>query len=362
MKKMNYLVLSLIILGTARVNAQVAIGADSNPHAGAILDLKSTNQGLLLPNVALQNEEILQVGGSVADEDLNAMGMLVYNTNPDISSGVGIYVWDGQRWQPLCPHPEQPGTITLSATVIEVGGSFTASINPVTGATSYIWSKPAGLTITGGQNTTTVTYKTSIDGVVAAGDITVYASNACGNSLETSCTDDVTVTLPYCPGVAFRGGVHTYGGPQYSNISGNITYDQLMTPPSYFTREVSQYLCIYYKDADTRQYWQDAVDNCANGNNVDPADRDGTWRLPNIVELAQMADSAATAPWAPRYNELNKAAGAHKATANLSTDKYWSITEYALYRAMRFRDGWSITDNAKTEDERVRCVKTIIID
>ncbi|MDR1682421.1 MAG: LamG domain-containing protein [Candidatus Symbiothrix sp.] len=99
MKKFIFLSLLLIVLGAASVKAQVAIsgrGESDNPHAAAILDLQSNAKGLLLPHVELQNLEILQVGGSNAEEDLTAIGMIVYNISPNFCEGV--YFWNGSQW------------------------------------------------------------------------------------------------------------------------------------------------------------------------------------------------------------------------------------------------------------------------
>jgi hypothetical protein len=101
MKKFNLLALLFIIMGVASANAQVSIGGSStdNPHEGAILDLKSANQGLLLPRVDLVDFEILTVGGITEKaSDDTAKGMTVYNTNAYALDGLGIYVWDGSRW------------------------------------------------------------------------------------------------------------------------------------------------------------------------------------------------------------------------------------------------------------------------
>ncbi|MDR1682258.1 MAG: hypothetical protein LBS25_02565 [Candidatus Symbiothrix sp.] len=100
MKKFNLLALLLIILGAASAKAQVVIserGESDDPHAGAVLDLQSTAKGLLLPHVALDDLEILQVGGSKADVDLTATGMIVYNISPNFCEGV--YFWNGSQWR-----------------------------------------------------------------------------------------------------------------------------------------------------------------------------------------------------------------------------------------------------------------------
>ena len=92
-KRIYYFTLVLLFLTGQIVNAQVTIGSQDNPHAGAVLDLKSTTQGLLLPRVALTNVTTFGLSGTPGD----AAGMVVFNTNDII--GKGIYVWDGAKWQ-----------------------------------------------------------------------------------------------------------------------------------------------------------------------------------------------------------------------------------------------------------------------
>ncbi|MDR0864301.1 MAG: hypothetical protein LBO74_05135 [Candidatus Symbiothrix sp.] len=105
MKKIVFLVLTLIVLGTAGANAQVIIGDNTKePHPGAILDLSplgGQNLGLLLPNFVLQNTTTLQLGSSSADSDADAKGMIIYNPTKTGAIEIGIYVWDGNDWKPV---------------------------------------------------------------------------------------------------------------------------------------------------------------------------------------------------------------------------------------------------------------------
>ncbi|MGZ6414221.1 MAG: beta strand repeat-containing protein, partial [Bacteroidia bacterium] len=70
-----------------------------------------------------------------------------------------------------------PGVITGSSTVCAHSTGNLYSIAAVTGATSYLWTAPAGAVITG-QGTNSI----SVDFATSAGAITVKAINACGNS------------------------------------------------------------------------------------------------------------------------------------------------------------------------------------
>ncbi|MDR1591524.1 MAG: fibrobacter succinogenes major paralogous domain-containing protein [Prevotellaceae bacterium] len=88
--------------------AQVTIGGSDAPKAGAILDLNSTTKGgLQLSNVNFSSYTTIPVGfpginspGDVTPAVKEALtGAVVYNVNHDF--GMGIFVWDGNRWQPI---------------------------------------------------------------------------------------------------------------------------------------------------------------------------------------------------------------------------------------------------------------------
>lgn len=66
----------------------------------------------------------------------------------------------------------------------------------VAGATSYTWTVPTGVTITAGQNTTSI--QVSFQSAFASGNIMVYATNACGSSANTSLN---IIRIPATPGV-----------------------------------------------------------------------------------------------------------------------------------------------------------------
>lgn len=86
--------------------AQVKIG--DNPttiNAGSVLELESTNKGLLMPRVALTNTTTWGLGGTAT------AGMHVYNSSSSIASSnaayptlaakIGEYYWDGTGWVAL---------------------------------------------------------------------------------------------------------------------------------------------------------------------------------------------------------------------------------------------------------------------
>jgi uncharacterized protein (TIGR02145 family) len=109
MKKIFFLMLTLLIGGTASMNAQVRIGGLSDPNPSAILDLNpdegNATLGLSLPRVTLVDlTNNAPLSGHVK-------GMMVYHTGVnDIAEGV--YYNNGDKWVPLYSEtpPALPGT------------------------------------------------------------------------------------------------------------------------------------------------------------------------------------------------------------------------------------------------------------
>jgi fibronectin-binding autotransporter adhesin len=89
--------------------------------------------------------------------------------------------------------PSVPGTITGPDEICATTNGVSYSIAAVSGATNYIWSVPAGGTITNGQGTTTINVDFSGS---AGGDVSVSSQNECG----TSAAQTVAVSL-YEPAV-----------------------------------------------------------------------------------------------------------------------------------------------------------------
>lgn len=79
--------------------AQMKVGANPTViNAGSVLELESTNQGLYMPRVSLSG--LLTDWGLAGVKPVGAAngGMSVYNTNAAFGSGVGLYYWDGTKW------------------------------------------------------------------------------------------------------------------------------------------------------------------------------------------------------------------------------------------------------------------------
>lgn len=117
--------------------------------------------------------------------------------------------------------PSTPGPISGTINVCQ-GSSYTYSISAVPGASSYTWSVPSGSTITSGQGTTSIT----VNFGSTSGNISVYASNSCGNSSSSSLSLNVT-SLPANAG-AISGNTSVSAGVTYtysiSPVSGATSY------------------------------------------------------------------------------------------------------------------------------------------
>ena len=110
MKKYIILTHIFLLIFATSLQAQVIIGSTEPPHPSSVLEIKSSNLGLLLPNVTLNADSTIFVlsGGNSA----TAAGMIVYNT-ANVQEGKGVYLWDGTRWhaiglsrlQPPSPSP-----------------------------------------------------------------------------------------------------------------------------------------------------------------------------------------------------------------------------------------------------------------
>ena len=103
MKKIFFL-LFFVSIFAINANAQVTIGSQDPPAAGAVLELKSTNLGFLPTRVALVNpSDPSPLPGHV-------QGMVVFNTTPippatSDSLKVGLYYNTGSKWVRLTTDP-----------------------------------------------------------------------------------------------------------------------------------------------------------------------------------------------------------------------------------------------------------------
>jgi hypothetical protein len=271
MKKMIFLMLTLLIMGVASMNAQVTIGSENLPHSGAVLDLQSDNLGLKLPNVALGNDlTVFKLPVTAESTKEKAKGMYVYNTNPVI--GEGVYVWDGGQWiqiketigtKPVTKItiiPTDPSYAVLSYTTLQLN----AEVIPEDASNSKItWSISGGSgsanisntgLLTAGTPGRVIVRATASNGVSAICEIYVYSGS-------------LPITTPLV------NGSHSY---QTYNFNGDVwmveNAREGVATASMYDSDASRAKGFYYTHVQ------------ANTNIVsDQPCKDG-WHLPNAVE------------------------------------------------------------------------------
>ena len=202
-QKMIFLALLLMALSTARVHSQVNIGSEQEPRGGAVLDLSQVPDqrlGLLLPRVSLANVTSWQLRGDDADKTWG-FGMLVYNTNEQIvgGKGVGVYMWNGEHWEPLKEGERELVTsfeVSPSSSTVNVllGGStlFTVS-DIVPGNATY-----PGVTwaITSGTDKISLTNK-KLDSCTVSG-LALGSATLAVKSLDENVRKTISINVRNC--------------------------------------------------------------------------------------------------------------------------------------------------------------------
>ncbi|WP_124981119.1 hypothetical protein [Nonlabens xiamenensis] len=92
--KSSFTLTSLFIVLSLSLSAQIGLNTD-NPDPGAILDMVSTDKGILFPRLDIDDlTTIAPLTGSSTE------GLIVYNTNA--LTGTGFYYWNGtDQWIPI---------------------------------------------------------------------------------------------------------------------------------------------------------------------------------------------------------------------------------------------------------------------
>lgn len=90
----QFFLASCVFLFVTSLYAQVGIGT-TNPDASSMLDIESSNAGLLIPRVSLTNTS------TAVPVTAPAESLLVYNTNTAGDVVPGFYYWTGTAWKSL---------------------------------------------------------------------------------------------------------------------------------------------------------------------------------------------------------------------------------------------------------------------
>jgi len=111
----------------------------------------------------------------------------------------------------LCPVPMAAGAITGPTSVCQSTVGHVYTVAPITYATGYEWTLPAGGTITAGANTNSITVSYSSSAV--SGNVAVFGTNVCGSGAQSL----LAVTVNATP-------VPTITGADMSCIGDSETY------------------------------------------------------------------------------------------------------------------------------------------
>jgi hypothetical protein len=196
-EKFIYGMLTLLVWSIADVKAQVNIGSLDEPHLSAVLDLSQVpekNKGLLLSKVQLVALNVFSLEG----DEASGKGLVVYNTNAGIETGVGAYVWNGSHW---CKADATAcllayGNILFDSSTILLEEDLTASFEEVPEATMYFWSFPDYLTADSKVTSVPSIKLTGAKlGNFQANEISVIAFNAGGASAKITGLSGTTITV-----------------------------------------------------------------------------------------------------------------------------------------------------------------------
>ncbi|MCP4000586.1 MAG: DUF1566 domain-containing protein [Gammaproteobacteria bacterium] len=136
MKNLKLFLLAMIILSSYTLTAQnVSITTDgSAPDSSAMLEVKSTDKGMLIPRVALTE---------TTDETTissPAVSLMIYNTATATDVTPGFYYWNDTAWTPVsetADGSETKVTAGTNVTVTGVGTTLSPYVVNASGATTY---------------------------------------------------------------------------------------------------------------------------------------------------------------------------------------------------------------------------------
>jgi hypothetical protein len=324
MNKKIYFMLSLLLVITIGLKAQVVIGTNAaEPESSAVLDLNSGingDLGLLLPRVPLTAED--------DDETIPspATGLMVYSTGT-AGLAAGVYVWDGTQWETegskVSNKEDYPATPPAGVSVSLSGTSCfdvrTALVEDaeyrltVTGAQSIdkvTWEIIESSNIqrsaaTSSNTMTTLHFMNQPDVLSSAPSyiiITTYVdyTNSNGDAAKLSVTKNVSFKkTACCPGTVVPNAVYTGS----ANMGGTSwTAAQIR---AHFTK-TNQDLCVSNPAAGfNAQYYAVGKAYCDN-----LASPEQAWRYPNAAEALDMRKSglsgqAVNSLWTTTYGNVN---------------------------------------------------------
>ena len=164
--------------GAGATGAGVSINENGSfPDPSAILDINSSNKGILIPRMNSSQRDNIKSP---------AQGLILYNTSSNT-----IEYWTGSSWNQLISSiPTQPTSITGTNNACKGQTGVSYSVTNVSGV-SYNWTySGTGVTIASGQGTNAIT--ADFSGTATNGTLTVTPSNACGTGTAQTLSTTTT--------------------------------------------------------------------------------------------------------------------------------------------------------------------------
>lgn len=145
--KTKIIILALFNIFLTDIPAQVTIGSDLAPEKAALLDIKTIERttkeetthsgGILMPCVSLVDKKTLEPFISTKETEWSSeaniritkakhIGLVVYNVSQSFFRGEGLYIWNGDSWEPCKSDTMSPvNGLSLINGKIGLGGNLT---------------------------------------------------------------------------------------------------------------------------------------------------------------------------------------------------------------------------------------------
>lgn len=142
--------------GAVYRTGNIGVGANTTPNAYTMLDVSSTNKGILIPRVNLTSNTLdLNSDGDNSISNQPA-GLLIYNSGTTLAAG--YYFWNGSEWRGM---DNSTSTAPSISTLVCAGatltpGSYTTGVAyvgnlkvPYTGGNGGVYSSGSPVTVNG---------------------------------------------------------------------------------------------------------------------------------------------------------------------------------------------------------------------
>ncbi|GHT62629.1 hypothetical protein FACS189451_07450 [Bacteroidia bacterium] len=233
MKKMLFLMLFLMILGTVSVCAQVTIGDNKAPENYSALEIISNGSNALrLPQLTTAQRDAMTTADFQSDE--KSFGLVIYNLTTNCFD-----FWNGSVWISLCAPTSidlSCGTVLSQGSPVAVGGvpSEIVGVMPATGGTApytYLWQSCTGNPAVPGNWGTATGSTAGANYQPAALNNTTYFRRQVTDAVGATCVSNVvnvqvtlvagTITQP--AELPIGGGTVTINGtPSTGGFSGTV--------------------------------------------------------------------------------------------------------------------------------------------